>query len=99
VILLNGVIRTMDPSLPTAQALAIAGEWVVGGVGTHELALAPPDRVDLGGRCVLPGLNDAHVHFPTWAPLDCRPEELPELEAVATMLGGRWVHNPPPSLS
>jgi predicted amidohydrolase YtcJ len=67
VILLNGVIRTMDPSLPTAQALAIAGEWVVGGVGTHELALAPPDRVDLGGRCVLPGLNDAHVHFPTWA--------------------------------
>src|SRR5215217_878054 len=57
----------MEPSLPTARALAIAGEWIVGGVGTHEAALAPPDRVDLGGRCVLPGLNDSHVHFPTWA--------------------------------
>ena len=66
-ILENGVIRTMEPSLPTARALAIAGEWIVGGVGTHESALAPPDRVDLGGCCVLPGLNDSHVHFPTWA--------------------------------
>jgi predicted amidohydrolase YtcJ len=67
VILDNGVIRTMEPSLPTAGALAIAGEWIVGGVGTHETALASPERVDLGGRCVLPGFNDAHVHFPTWA--------------------------------
>jgi len=24
-------------------------------------------RVELGGRCVLPGFNDAHVHFPTWS--------------------------------
>jgi hypothetical protein len=29
-------------------------------------------------------------------PLDCPPEELAEIEVVATMLGGRWVHNPPP---
>ena len=67
VILENGVFRTMEPSLPVARALAIAGEWIAGGVGTHETALASPDRVDLGGRCVLPGFNDAHVHFPTWA--------------------------------
>jgi predicted amidohydrolase YtcJ len=57
----------MDPSLPLAAALAIAGEWIVGGVGTHERALASPDVVDLGGRCVLPGFNDSHVHFPTWS--------------------------------
>ncbi|MGL6280230.1 MAG: amidohydrolase [Gaiella sp.] len=63
----NGVVRTLDPSLPSAGALAIAGELVAGGVGTHEAALPTPDRVDLGGRCVVPGLNDAHVHFPTWA--------------------------------
>src|SRR5438132_3842356 len=67
VILENGVIRTMDPSLPTARGLAIAGEWIAGGVGTHETALASPERVDLGGRCVLPGFTDSHVHFPTWA--------------------------------
>src|SRR5207237_9600680 len=57
----------MEPSLPVARALAIAGDVVAGGIGTHETALPSPERVDLGGRCVLPGFNDAHVHFPTWA--------------------------------
>jgi hypothetical protein len=66
-ILENGVIRTMDRSLPTARALAIAGAHVAGGVGTHETALPSPDVVDLGGRCVLPGFTDSHVHFPTWS--------------------------------
>ena len=66
-ILDNGVIRTMDPSLPTCAALAVAGPLVAGGVGTHETALPTPERVDLAGRCVVPGFGDAHVHFPTWA--------------------------------
>ena len=66
-ILENGVIRTLDSALPRAAALAIAGERVAGGVGTHETALASPERVDLGGRCVLPGFTDSHVHFPTWS--------------------------------
>src|SRR5947199_284937 len=57
----------MDPALPVARALAIAGDRVAGGVGTHETALASPERIDLGGRCVLPGFTDSHVHFPTWA--------------------------------
>jgi predicted amidohydrolase YtcJ len=67
VILENGTIRTMAASLPTARALAIAGDRIVGGVGTHESALPSPERVDLRGRCVLPGFTDSHVHFPTWA--------------------------------
>jgi predicted amidohydrolase YtcJ len=67
VILENGIVRTMEPSLPTARGLAIAGEWVAGGVGTHETALPSPERIDLGGRCILPGFTDSHVHFPTWA--------------------------------
>ena len=66
-ILENGTIRTLDPSLPEARALAIAGDRIAGGVGTHETALASPDVVDLGGRSVLPGFTDSHVHFPTWA--------------------------------
>ena len=66
-ILENGVIRTLDPSLPEARALAIAGDRIAGGVGVHETALASPETVDLGGRCVLPGFTDSHVHFPTWA--------------------------------
>ena len=66
-ILENGAVRTLDPSLPLARALAIAGDTIAGGVGVHETALATPETVDLGGRCVLPGFTDSHVHFPTWA--------------------------------
>jgi predicted amidohydrolase YtcJ len=66
-ILENGRIRTLDSSLPVVHALAIAGDRIAGGVGTHETALASPEHVDLGGRCVLPGFNDSHVHFPTWS--------------------------------
>ena len=66
-ILDNGAVRTLDPTLPLAAGLAIAGDRIAGSVGTHETALPGPDRVDLGGRCVLPGFTDAHVHFPTWA--------------------------------
>src|SRR5215510_8975953 len=67
VILENGLVRTLDPQIPTQRALAIAGEWIAGGVGVHETALASPDVVDLGGRVVVPGFSDAHVHFPGWA--------------------------------
>ena len=81
-ILENGVIRTMDPVLPTVRALAIAGNRVAGGVGTHETALPSPDVVDLRGRCVLPGFTDSHVHFPTWslAQRDVRLEGVASLE-------------------
>jgi predicted amidohydrolase YtcJ len=67
VILRNGTICTLDPSLPTFSALWIAGDRIAGGVGVHETALPSPETVDLGGRCVLPGFTDSHVHFPTWA--------------------------------
>ena len=66
-ILRNGTIRTLDPSLPTVSSLWIAGERIAGGVGVHENALPSPETIDLGGRCVLPGFTDSHVHFPTWA--------------------------------
>jgi predicted amidohydrolase YtcJ len=67
VIFENGLVRTLDAQVPTQRALAIAGERVAGGVSVHETALASPEVVDLGGRVVLPGFSDAHVHFPTWA--------------------------------
>jgi predicted amidohydrolase YtcJ len=101
VILENGTVRTLDPSLPRAAALAIAGERVAGGVGVHETALASPERVDLGGRCVVPGFSDAHVHFPTWSLAQHQvrlegAEGLDEaLARVASAVGevpeGRWL--------
>ena len=100
-ILENGTIRTLEPTLPVARALAIAGDRIAGAVGTHETALASPETVDLGGRCVVPGLNDAHVHFPTWAlaqsqvPLDgsqSLDEALARAAAAAAALpDGRWL--------
>ena len=57
----------MDATVPRVRALAIAGEQIAGGVGTHERALPSPERIDLGGRCVVPGFTDSHVHFPSWA--------------------------------
>ena len=100
-ILENGVVRTLDPSLPVARSLAIAGERIAGGVGTHETALASPDRIDLRGRCVLPGFSDAHVHFPTWAlaQREVRLADTRSLEeavarvrdAVGSVEPGRWV--------
>jgi predicted amidohydrolase YtcJ len=85
-ILENGIVRTMEPSLPTARSLAIAGERIAGGVGTHETALPSPDRVDLGGLCVLPGFTDSHVHFPTWAMAqdEVRLEDTRSLEEALT---------------
>jgi predicted amidohydrolase YtcJ len=80
-ILENGVIRTMDASLPTARAVAIAGDLVAGGVATHETALPTPEVVDLGGRCVLPGFTDSHVHFPTWS----LSQREVKLEGVSTL--------------
>src|SRR6059058_1865158 len=100
-ILENGVVRTLDPALPVARALAIAGDRIAGGVGVHETALASPETVDLGGRCVLPGFTDSHVHFPTWAiaQREVRLEDTGSLdealarvrEALAGVPPGSWL--------
>jgi predicted amidohydrolase YtcJ len=81
VILENGLVRTLDRQVPTQRALAIAGERIAGGVGVHETALASPETIDLGGRVVLPGLNDSHVHFPAWA----LAQSLLDLEGCGTL--------------
>ena len=64
-ILHNARIHTVDAGNRTAQALAVAGGRIVA-LGTNEevlrLAGAATRRIDAGGRTVLPGLIDAHIH-------------------------------------
>ena len=64
-ILHNARIVTMDESRPEADALAVKGDTIVG-VGTRaelEAFVGPETRVhDLGGRTVIAGLNDTHIH-------------------------------------
>jgi predicted amidohydrolase YtcJ len=69
VILHNGPIYTMDPRLPQVRALSIAGDLVAGGVDVREgeRDTVGHERVDLEGRCVLPGFCDSHLHFRSWA--------------------------------
>ena len=95
-ILENGVIRTMDPSLPTATCACHRRSALAGGVGTHETALPSPDVVDLGGRCVLPGFTDSHVHFPTWS-LSQHEVKLDGVTGLADALDAR-PHAPAPRL-
>src|SRR2546428_139047 len=65
-IIANGNIRTMDRSHPAAEAIAIYGNRIIA-VGSNDeikrLAGAHTKVIDAKGRLVLPGFNDAHVHF------------------------------------
>ena len=83
----------MDPALPVARALAIAGDRIAGGVGAHETALPTPDVIDLGGRCVVPGFTDSHVHFPTWS-LGQRDLGLAGVRSLAEALDRIRAHEP-----
>src|SRR5690606_37681695 len=66
IILRNGKISTLEPAQPAATALAVS-EGLVAAVGSDRdiMALAGSDTrvVDLGGRRVIPGLNDSHTHL------------------------------------
>jgi len=64
-ILLNGKIVTLDAKSSMAQALAIRdGRIVAVGLDDEVKKLAGPNTktVDVGGRTVIPGLIDSHIH-------------------------------------
>jgi predicted amidohydrolase YtcJ len=65
-VLLNGKIFTSDAAHPYVQALAIRGERITAtGDSAKIRAMAGPHtkQIDLGGRTVIPGINDAHNHL------------------------------------
>ena len=69
-ILLNGRIYTLNPQQPTATAVAIRDGKVLAVGHDDEIKLllaAGGEVVDLNGRCLTPGLVDAHVHFQFFA--------------------------------
>jgi predicted amidohydrolase YtcJ len=69
-LLVNGSFYTMDADVPRARAVAIRdGRFVHVGDESGARAAAGPraEVLDLHGRCVLPGLTDAHLHFKWFA--------------------------------
>ncbi|HEX6308551.1 MAG TPA: amidohydrolase [Longimicrobiales bacterium] len=65
-VLTGGKVFTADSARPWAQAIAIRGERIIA-VGSDadvaKLAARTTRRVELGGRVVVPGFNDAHAHL------------------------------------
>ena len=65
-ILTGGKVITLDPLAPEVQALAIA-DGIVIATGTNDEVIGSRDDdtrvIELGGRTVIPGLNDSHSHM------------------------------------
>ncbi len=106
-ILSNGRIITVDERFSIAQAVAVRGDRIVA-VGTdQEVArLARPDarRIDLGGKAVIPGLIDNHMHLlragttwqweVRWDGVGSRARALELLRArVKAAPRGEWIYN------
>ncbi len=69
-ILYNARIHTLDPRQPVVSAMAIDGQRILAtGSDAEMLALATPLTLteNMGGRVILPGLTDAHVHLQIYA--------------------------------
>ncbi|TAL68932.1 MAG: amidohydrolase, partial [Bacteroidetes bacterium] len=70
-VIINGNVLTIDKENPSAEAIAIKGESIIAVGSTARISKLIKEGstkvIDAGGRLVIPGFNDAHVHF---GPLD-----------------------------
>ncbi len=99
-ILLNGVIHTMDPANPEAEAVAIAnGRFLAVGANAEISAYATSrtKRVDLGKFPVLPGFIDGHMHVASSGleHLKCVDADLPSIAAIKDAVHKRAGQTPP----
>ena len=65
-IITNAKVWTGDDAHPTAQAVAVMGERIIAVGSSAEIGRLRDRRtiiVDANGKLLLPGFNDAHVHF------------------------------------
>jgi predicted amidohydrolase YtcJ len=101
-ILHNGKITTLDRKQPEVEALAMQGGRVVA-LGTNSevlpLAGAKTRVVDVGGRRVIPGLNDSHLHLIRGGlnfNLELRWDGVPSVADALRMLKEQARRTPPP---
>jgi predicted amidohydrolase YtcJ len=101
-ILTNARITTLDPALPEAEAIAMrAGRVLAVGreadVMVHRLPAT--GVVDVGGRRVIPGLNDSHTHLIRGGlnyNMELRWEGVPSLPLALEMLRAQAQRTPAP---
>jgi hypothetical protein len=70
-VIINGKILTIDKANPAAEAVALQGEHIIAVGSTRRIKTFINEGktavIDASGKLVIPGFNDAHVHF---GPLD-----------------------------
>jgi predicted amidohydrolase YtcJ len=105
-VVINANVRTMDKAKPQVQAFAVLGNKIVA-VGSNaeikQLVGANTKIIDANGKLVLPGFNDAHVHFldggAGLSSVDLRDAKTPSefVERIknfaAKLPKGRWIQN------
>ncbi len=110
-IIVNASVHTLDETKPRAEAIAISGNRIASVGSTAEIrsqATARTRIIDAGAKLILPGFNDAHVHWLmggfSITNVDLRDAKSPEefaqrLGAYAKklpkgnwILGGDWDH-------
>jgi hypothetical protein len=100
-ILHNARVHTLDRNRPQASALIVdRGEILAVGDGDLLSQAVRADKQDLGGRVVLPGLTDAHLHLHYYAlalqKIDCETDSVQEClqriaERVCSSRAGEWI--------
>ena len=103
-IIVNAVVRTMNPAQPTAEAVAIYANRIVAVGSSKDIKkLAGPNTrtIDAKKRLLLPGFNDAHTHFLSGgfqlSSVDLRDASSPQefaarIKAFAERVpSGRWI--------
>jgi predicted amidohydrolase YtcJ len=105
--LFGGPVITMNSAQPTAEALAVKGGRIVA-VGTRaeieQLCDGQTKRVELAGKCVSPGLIDAHSHLIGFGQMEMffvnlRPPRVHSFESLRGVLAeaaaktprGEWI--------
>ncbi len=103
IIFTNGKIWTVDTSRPRAEAVAVRGGRILAVGSTDDIrqyATSSTTVIDLGGKLMLPGFIDDHVHFMSGGfqleNLDLRDakdeaEFASRIAARATRFPGRWI--------
>ncbi|WP_346324067.1 amidohydrolase [Emcibacter sp. SYSU 3D8] len=101
-ILINGKVTTLDSARPAADSLAIRdGRFLAVGTEKEVRQAAAPDAqvIDLGGRRVIPGLIDSHMHIIRGGlnyNMELRWDGVPSLADAMAMLKKQAQVTPPP---
>jgi len=100
----NAKVVTVDAGFSIRQAMAVEGGRIVAVGGNDEVLRLKTDKtevLDLGGRMVMPGMMDSHVHA-TGAAMTEFDHPIPDMESIADVLAyvraraaalgeGKWI--------